>query len=468
MRAGVYGRQSKGKAKSIDEQLTAGHVAIDEHDWTHAGDYSDAVSASEYGTKPRGGWAQVLADVTAGSLDVLVLWESDRGDRTNTTWSSFLDLCIGHGTRIYVITHDRLYDPRNDRDWKTLAEDGVANAHFSKKLSKATRRGHLGAAVEGLPPGGPVPYGYARQFNPDTGKRIGWVPIEHQAANVRTLYKRIGKGEPVLRVANDLGLTANAVRRIARNPLYLAVRTHQGKEHQGTWPALITPQQFQAAQNVLNTPGRRTTRPGRQKWLLTHMAVCDVCSAPIEQAVGYYRCSVKRCVSAPQADADDVMTAVMIGRLSQPDGIAHLANGTDDAAERAQAEADRLKKQLGEWEDIAKKGKDSPTRVAGIMVDLEQQIEKLQREARAAKLPAMLHEMLDDPHADVTARWNNATVVAQRAVVRFLADVRIARGMPGRTPSILREERAFQRLAPSRWRGGDKTWGEIWADEGIG
>ncbi|MBM2620166.1 recombinase family protein [Actinoplanes sp. LDG1-06] len=461
MRAGVYGRQSSNKAKSIAEQIDAGHQVIGDEGWTHAGDYSDGRSASRYATKGRDDWARVLTDVQAANLDVLILWESSRGDRTAETWLAFLSDCRRGKVRIYVIKDERLYDLNKARDWKTLAEDGITSAYESELLSLRTKRGHAGAAAAGLPPGGPVPYGYARQFDTETGKRLGWVPKQPEAANVVTIFKRVGAGDPIMRIGKDLGLTTNAVRRIARNRLYLGIRVHNGREHKGTWESLVTPAAFRDAQAVLSNPDRRITRPGRQKHLLSYLAVCAVCEAPIEQAVGFYRCSVKRCVSAPLADIDAMLTKIFRERLARPDALRAMAVGDEDAAQRAQDEADRLKMQLAEWEAIAKRGKDSPARVAAIMAGLEDQIEGLEREARAARLPAVLRDVLDDPHPNLTAKWDNATVVGRRQIVKALADVRIGKGLPGRTPDIEREHRAFQRLAPSRWHGDPLTWGVL-------
>lgn len=462
MRAAVYGRQSSNKAKSIAEQIRAGHAVTSENGWDDAGEYKDGRSASRFGTKQRNDWQRLLTDVKAANLDVLILWESSRGDRTLSSWSTFLEDCRDHSVRIYVITHERLYDLRNPRDWKTLAEDGVSNAYESELLSIRTRRGHAGAAAAGLPPGGPVPFGYRRVFNPDTGVREGWVPDETTAGQVSELFRRVGKGDPLLRIANDMGLTTNAVRRIARNPLYLGIRTHNGVEHRGNWEPLVTAAAFRDARQVLGDPARRITRPGRQKHLLTYLACCDVCDAPIEQAVGYYRCTRKRCVSAPLRDIDHALRRVMLGLLAQPDSLQAMATTDDTEANRWQAEADRLRGQAKEWEAIAGRGKDSPARVAAILLDLEDRIQQADRAARAARLPAAVRDLLDDPDGDAAQWWDDATVVARRQLVKAVAEVRISRGIPGRSSTIQRRDRAVHRLGRSRWAGSDRTWADLW------
>ena len=146
MRAGVYGRQSAAKEKSISEQLELGEERAGDQGWTLAAKYRDGRSASRFGKQARGGWAQVWADVKAKAFEVLILWESSRGDRTAATWLAFLDDCRDAGLRIHVIKDDRTYDLRNARDWKTLAEDGISNAYESEMISARVLRGQKGSA----------------------------------------------------------------------------------------------------------------------------------------------------------------------------------------------------------------------------------------------------------------------------------------------------------------------------------
>lgn len=460
MRAAVYGRQSSNKAKSIAEQIKAGHATIRDEGWTHVGDYQDGRSASRFATKARDEWQQVLADVKAANLDVLILWESSRGDRTADTWLAFLTDCRRSNVRIYVIKDERLYDLNRARDRKTLAEDGIASEYESDLLSERVKRGHKGAAEAGLPPGGPVPFGYLRHFDPATGKREGWVPDPATAPKVRDLFRRVGAGDPVVRIGNDLNLSPNAVRRIARNPLYLGIRVHNGREHQGTWEPLVSVTVFNAARDVLGNPDRRITRPGRQKHLLTYLARCAVCGAWIEQAVGYYRCTASRCVSAPMADLDAVIDKVFRRRLDNPDALLAIAAGDDSEAARWQAEADRLRQQITEWETIAGQGTDSPIRVAGIIRDLQARVRDAEAAGRSARLPAAARRALDRVGVEGSAWWDTAGTVARRQLVKGLAEIRIGRGIPGRVPSIRREERAFHRLGPSRWVGSEGTWAD--------
>jgi hypothetical protein len=53
LRAGLYGRNSKGLDKSIDAQLVEGRDAAEDNGWPIVAEYSDGVSASRFGRKSR-------------------------------------------------------------------------------------------------------------------------------------------------------------------------------------------------------------------------------------------------------------------------------------------------------------------------------------------------------------------------------------------------------------------------------
>jgi site-specific DNA recombinase len=462
MRAGIYGRQSRGKTKSIDEQLHAGETAVSGQGWALVGKYSDGTSASRYGTKKRDEWVRVLKDIEDGCMDVLVLWESDRGDRTLETWGGFLTLLQRTGTKLFVIAHDRLYDPRNHRDWKSLAEDGVDNAYFSEKLSVNTRRGHAGAAAAGLPPGGPIPLGYKRKFDPETGKRLGQEPKEPEATLVRRIFRELADGQPVMAIAERRGVDRATVRRVAKNRAYVGLRVHNGTEHPGTWEPLVDMPLFLAANRYLDDPSRvthRHSRPGRQTHLLSYLGVCDPCGSWMNFSNNAYRCRLKGCVSIPNEELDDVVSEIVRARLKKPDAIAALLQRDEDEAARAQAQVETLTAQLNTWRMSAALGNTTPESLAVIERELLTRISEQTELARTAGLPEILKPYLEAPEL-VDQRWNEATLIARRQVVKSLCEIRVGRGIPGRSSKIQKRERALKRLSMSRWVGDELTWGE--------
>src|SRR5258705_8784491 len=96
LRAGVYGRESKGKTKSVDDQARLGEATVGEQRWHHVHTWTDKVSASRSARAVRDGWPLVLAAIERGDLDVLILWEASRGARTMKVWVELLDACRDH------------------------------------------------------------------------------------------------------------------------------------------------------------------------------------------------------------------------------------------------------------------------------------------------------------------------------------------------------------------------------------
>lgn len=96
-----------------------------------------------------------------------MIWESSRGSRRGRKWVDLLELRERRSVSIHVVTHNRTYDPANGRDRRSLLEDAVDGEYESSKISARMRRAVAANAVAGWP-GGRVPYGYRRVFDPQT------------------------------------------------------------------------------------------------------------------------------------------------------------------------------------------------------------------------------------------------------------------------------------------------------------
>ncbi|WKU03863.1 recombinase family protein [Micromonospora sp. HUAS LYJ1] len=475
-RAAVYGRQSRGKAKSIGEQLDAGAYVIAAEGWEHAGNYQDGTSASRSARTVRDDWQRILADIAVKAFTVLIMWESSRGDRTPETWFAFLSLCRAQGVRIHIISHERTYDLSLPRDWKTLAEEGVSNAYETELLSLRVRRGHAGSAAAGRPSHGRTPYGYRRTYDPATGELVGQVADETTAPVVREIVARIAKGDAISTIVNDLNarqvptIGAKAWYRqrvidIARNVAYVGIRVLNDQQFPGDWPAIVEPAVFWETQAILSNPARITTRPGRQKHLLSYLGTCGPCGSNLTAVRGRYRCLAPGCVTIVQAPTDDMVTRMVLSRLARPDAYTALRQaGADSDREvlAARKEAAELTAKLDEWRLSAALGETSPASLAVIEADLTRKIRTAERRAEHASIPPALRQILE-PGTDVRVRWDAAPLPARREVIRALAVIKVDQASsPG--------GRNFEpeRLGPSRWVGDKRTWAEIWAESRDG
>jgi site-specific DNA recombinase len=492
-RAAVYGRESHNLAKSIEDQVAEGAEAVTEQGWTHAGSYDDGTSASRYATKTREGWQRLLADLRAGAFDVLVLWETTRGSREPIDWFTLLNTCRNRGVLIHVVSDDRTYDPRRARDYKDLATAGVDGAYETDRTSERVQRGHRAAAKGGRPAMGQPPFGYRRRYDPRTGELLGQEPDPQTAPIVKRIFTDLARLVPITAVARALtaeGIRPPArvrdhregrpweptrVREIAKNPAYIGLRVHQQQgrnanstpqTYPGGWEPLVDEEVFYAVQAILGGAGRRTNpeRPGKQVHLLSFLGTCHR-GHPLVAATGglYYTCRPHGCVKISKEPTDEFVERMIRAALVEPEiygRLRRVGETTSRELQEARNEVAALKQRLGDWRKSAARGQTTPESLAEIEAELAPMIEEAQRRADTVPLSPALRPFIE-PGVDVEARWASATLPARRDVIRDLAEVRVS-------PAITRGRGFdFWRLRDSRWVGDTRTWGDIWAAEGV-
>lgn len=495
-RASIYGRNSKSKAKSIAEQLKLGREAVAEHGWTLAGEYSEGGSASRYAVKARDEWARLLADLGAGALDILVLWEASRGSREPVDWFGMLALCRARGVRIHIVSDERTFDPRKSRDARDLGMAGVDSAYESDKIKERVRRGVREAAAAGGVHGR-APFGYVRVYDERTGERDkerGQI-VGPDAPLVREIFKRLSRSTPLGELERDFiarGLLSptgktwrrNTIREIATNIAYIGQREHvtyddqrqpiSREVHKASWPALVDEGTFWAVQQMLNDPRRRpapgSDRPGAVKYLLSHLATAP-CGRPLKNMGGIlpghterYTCSGHGCTSIARPDADEVVERIVLGRLSSPD-VRKLFTVDTSAARTARAEAARYRGQLEE----ARRSYEGPDGIsAETMARKERSLKPLIEDADRRGRPAGRSQAGKLAAArNVRKQWDEWPLAYRREVIEELAVITFAFPSRRLTRHATHEERlaeAVQRLGGSRWVGDDRTWGELALD----
>jgi hypothetical protein len=229
--------------------------------------------------------------------------------------------------------------------------------------------------------------------------------------------------------------------RIATSVDYIGKLRVDGELIDAKWPAISADEDFEdvfwAAQHLLTSPARKTTRPGRARHLLSYIMTCGECGSFVSadmprkrMITAKYTCSNIHAhhASVVMADADELVTLAVHKRLAQPDLYKHLVSGSDERVVRARAEAARLRAELDEWAaaDISahafaiREGKLLPL------------IEAAEKRAEELTVPLALRDLLT-PGADIAARWAAMTVAARRDVIRLLFPK--LRLMPGKGPA---------------------------------
>lgn len=438
--AGLYGRQSAGNAASVADQHKAGEEACLEHDWSVVDRYSDLVSASRFGKRTRDDWARLGADLATGKLDIVVMWDLSRGDRTVASWAAFVDQCRERGILIHATAHGRTYDPRVPRDWRTLMDDGVEAGFDSEQKSLVVRRGTAGAAVAGKPHGAAA-YGYTRVYDPHNRKKFKDVPNE-QADVVREIFRRVAHEEPVSHIVNDLngrGIPSpkgvlwrgKAVRWIATHPRYLGLRSHHGQLHQGDWEAVIDDRNvFDRCVAILSAPDRKTSPPGSKRYLLSYLATSS-CGGMLAAHPDYvhrpsrYRCNDDGCISVRAQFLDEYVTRLALARLTEPD-VRALFSLPDDHTRSLEAEAARLDARLEEARaSFASPDGISATALATLERALQPQLDGTRLLLSNISAGGAVLQLLGE--GDFTSevagpRWTALPLAGRRTIVKTLFD----------------------------------------------
>jgi site-specific DNA recombinase len=465
-RAGVYERVSKlasakdrreiQRARSIEEQNKANREECERYGWQIADRYSDpGLSASRFATKDRPEYQRLMADVQAGKLDVVVLWEPSRGGRELEAWAQFLNACRRHQTGIYITTHGRLYDMANGRDWRSLAEDGVDSGYESEKTSVRIRR-HVAATMMAGAPHGHCPYGYEREYDPKTRELIEQRPSTElarvnaengmtKADVIRYIFRELAKGTPVSAVRrwlNEQGIPApeggewgrTIIQRIAKNPVYIGKRTW--RRHEGlldaNWAPLIADEEtFWTVQRILNDPKRKTTRPGGVRHMLSFFATCEECGQELYVAGASKKNTHDIYRDQPghvqiRADwLDEYLLIALAERISRKDAYPLTADSGIEAGS-ARTEAAELQARLDEHADLAAEGKITALSFARIEQKLLPKIAAAERRSVFLAVPPVLREVAGSEYEEVRAKIDALPVAARKELCRAVfAEIRV-------------------------------------------
>jgi site-specific DNA recombinase len=283
-----------GHARSVDEQGDDNARARERHGLTLGGaPYVDNDrSASRYARKTRDDFARLMADLRSGAFgaDVLQLWESSRGSRKVGEWVTLIDLCEEHGIKIFVTTHERIYDPANERDRRTLLEDAVDSEYESGKVSKRTRRTAAAEAAKGRPCG-VAPHGLMPEYDALAGRLINWVENPSESMVPKELFKRLREGKSlgsITRAFEAAGylnrsgkpFSQQHLRTMATKHAYCGERNHTGTIYDAIWVALVDKELFYDVQRIISAPERKKSRNGRAVHDISMIIKCGVCEVP--------------------------------------------------------------------------------------------------------------------------------------------------------------------------------------------
>lgn len=450
---------------SIDDQGAENGAAADENGWDLHGEpyIDDGLSASRYARKSRDDFDQLVADLESAptgresrfGADILMLWESSRGSRRVGEWVSFIELCEQKHVRIWVTTHERLYDPANGRDRKSLIEDAADSEYESYKTHRRVTRTAANQARAGRPYG-EAPYGLMPVYDPKTGKFLNWVEDPNRSMVPRELFIFLEKGFSLYAIESEFAkrgylnrsgrpFSRSHLRDMALRHSYAGYRYHKGEIYEGTWKGIVPRDRFWNVQRILRAPERVTHRGGGAKHVLTAGLTCGVCTGLFKVSTRSgrkpsYVCEAG-CLYIQKAPVDEL---VIGSEIVNRDGtrvrnlgtlLAYLARkdlhqllavpGSDDAA--MQELRDALSLARAERDEMRQAKGSNMAEIAILSNSLaakEQQVDELEGRERQLTLPPSILKLVD-PGGDVWDSWHRAPISARREVARILLAPRL-------------------------------------------
>lgn len=443
-----------GQERSTTDQHEDNERARARYSWAQGRTYRDTASASRYGRKRRDDFARLVQDLQSAEVfshgDVLRLWESNRGSRKQAEWASFLDLCQERGVRIYVTSHDRVYDLDNPRDRRTLDEDGTDAAYESAKTSLRILRDMAANAAKGQPHGR-AQYGYRHVYDPSTGN---FLRREDEAGNIRELYDRLAARQSLRSIARDWEargirtrsgkvFTPEHLRSMALTAAYAGFRVHNpgvanthgrigagGMVYPANWPALVDPGVFYTVQEFLTDPARNKgaqSRPGRAVHFLTGIGHCDVCGSKLaarrqDGRAPTYLCHGKGCVRVIEPLLDAYVEDVLLTVLESEDVYAALVPqdaDTGPALSAVRAELAGLHARHRELASAVAAGQLSALLASHAEPEILAGIQAAQAREQQLSTPRLLDGLIT-PGVDVRVRWRDTVLSTRREVARLL------------------------------------------------
>lgn len=237
------------------------------------------------GNMDRPALKQLLADVAAGKVDVIVVYKVDRLTRSLADFARMVDTLDKAGASFVSVT--QAFNTTNSMGRLTL-NVLLSFAQFEREVTSERIRDKITASKSrGMWMGGPVALGY----------RLGdrkLHPHEQEAEIVRSIFGRYVELRSITKVVDELArqdirtkirqyadgrtvggihFTRGSLSQLLQNPLYTGRVKHRDTLHDGEHEAIVSIEQWEAVQRMLagNRHERKLGTRTRYPSLLTGM-----------------------------------------------------------------------------------------------------------------------------------------------------------------------------------------------------
>jgi site-specific DNA recombinase len=461
----LYLRKSTGYAGIARQRTTTtaylegmgGHVVAEFPDADRTA-YRDPLAS----LPPRPKFDEMLAEMSRRPGVGVAAWHADRLGRDPEAAEILIRACM-RGGHLIATRSGGTYDVTTANGRKHFRDDVNNAAHEVDHNTERVLEKMAELRAEGRWGGGRVPFGWRldRAALDDDGEPRKGVLLLHEAeaALIRQAATDVLGGLSLYAVArqwNEAGAAGRrwthvTVRQVLTRPLNASLLALGGAVvGEGTWPAILGKDDHRAICAYLSSPARRVTTGPARRHLLSGIALCGTCGAPL--AIGgtgsrkQYRCRPhSRGIAAGShagrlaARLDEFAAALATGRLKRED--AALLLRADNAAERRallareaslQADHDAL------W-PMWRRKVITDAEFAGGRAEVTADIERARARLEELDQADVLAPMLADPDA----AWEQADISVKRAVVAALMRITVFPSRQGRPPGTPRGEPWF-------------------------
>jgi len=254
------------------------------------------------GSMERPALQQLLADIAAGQIDVVVVYKVDRLSRSLMDFAKIVEAFDRRGVSFVSVT--QAFNTTDSMGRLTL-NVLLSFAQFEREVTAERIRDKIAASkAKGIWMGGMAPLGY------DIGDRCLTINAA-EADLVRHIFRRYLELPSVRDLAQELvdagvrskvwtsrsgkqmggaKLSVGALRHILVNRLYLGEIVHKGRSHPGNHAAILTPELFEAVRAKLASAATlRKDRPIRARSGPLTGKLFDAAGRPMTPSFGYGR-----------------------------------------------------------------------------------------------------------------------------------------------------------------------------------
>lgn len=312
-RAVIYARISRdrsGDALGVQRQLADCQALAAENGYDIVATEVDN-DISAYSGKRRPGYESLLHLVERKSVDVVVVWHTDRLHRSPKELERYIDLCEANGrvrTETVKAGSLDLATPSGRliaRQLGSLAR--YESEHKGERISAKRRQ----AAVSGIWQGGPRPFGWNIVKHVDSAGRVTHdiTLNETEAGLIEWAYGSLIEGGPISGIVThfqESGVPAprgkmwrhSTVRSLLTRTRNFGVESIKGEElGKSQFPAIVDETTYRRALQRIKDPARRTHDDNQVRHLLSGIARChcgEAMAVSISQGKPVYACGSSR------------------------------------------------------------------------------------------------------------------------------------------------------------------------------